>query len=76
LRDLGEHCVAQLAERRAEKTQHAVAHQQQHRQHEHGARLVERVDDFLEHQRHRHVGELGHDQQRHGQRHAPLNSHR
>ena len=67
LRDLGEHHVAQVGKGGAGKAQQAVAEDEGQRQHQFGARLVERIDDVLQHQRHRDRRQLGADQQR--QRH-------
>jgi hypothetical protein len=71
LRDLGEYHVAQVGKGGAGEAQYAVAQNQGQRQHEFGTRPIERVDDFLQHQRHRHRRQLGADQQRQGQQHAP-----
>jgi len=70
LRDLGEDHVAQVGKSGAGEAQYAVAQNEGHRQHQFGTRLVERVDDFLQHQRHRHRRQLGADQQRQRQQHA------
>ncbi len=70
LGDLGENHIAQVGKGGAGKAQHAIAQNKGQRQHQFGTRLVERVDDFLEHQRHRHRRQLGADQQRQRDQHA------
>ena len=72
LRDLGKYRVAQLAKQRAEQAQQAIGNHQHHRQGQCRLRMIHRIDNFLQRQRHRHVGELGQHQQRDGQRNAPL----
>ena len=71
LHDLGEHRVAQFAEQRVGQAQRAIADQQQHRQGKQRLRAAERVDHLLEQQRHADVGDLGGNQQGHGQQHPP-----
>jgi hypothetical protein len=70
LRDLGEDHVAQVGEGGAGEAQHAVGQDQRQRQHQFGTRLGERIDDVLQHQRHRHRRQLGADQQRQRHQHA------
>jgi hypothetical protein len=70
LRDLGEYHVAQVGKSGAGEAQQAVGEDQRQRQHQFRTRLVERVDDFLQHQRHHHRRQLGADQQRQRQQHA------
>ena len=74
LGDLGEHGIARLAEQGGTQAQQAIGEEQEQRQHQHGVVAdVEGVDDVLQHQRHRHVGDLGHDQQAEGEQHpAPV----
>jgi hypothetical protein len=67
LRHLHEHNVAQLGKQRGRHSQNAVGHQQHHR---HGQRRlgdIEAIDDFLHHQRHRDIGQLGDDEESQGQ---------
>ena len=52
------------AEQGAEQAQQTVARpDEEHRHHQHGMRTIQRIDDLLQRQRDRHVGEFGKDQQ-------------
>ena len=64
LRDAHEHQVAKLGEERRREPQYPVGREQRERQDKNGGLRVERVDDFLQDERHADVGELGADQER------------
>ena len=72
LRDAHEHEVAQLGEKRGGKPQQPVGGEQRERQREHRLGGRERVDDFLQHERHADVGELRGHQEHERDHDAPL----
>ena len=57
-----ENDIAQFGKQRVRQTQHAVGGEQHQWQHQHRLPRVEGIDDFLHHQRHADVGDLGGDQ--------------
>ncbi len=61
LGDLGEQEFAQLRERGGRQAHCPVGDEQSHRQYQH-LRPGQAIDDFLEHQRHADIGELGGEQ--------------
>ena len=72
LRHAHEHHVAQLGEERRGKAQRAVGDEQRERQRHDLLRRRQRVDDLLEHERHRDVRELRGDEESERNDDAPL----
>ena len=70
LRDFGEQCVAQFAKQGTEQTQQSIGDNQKHRYGQHRFRLAHGIHDFLEHQRHGHVGKLRQHQENNHRKHS------